>query len=524
MIARLVGAALFLALTAATAQAVYQDGIDVSHFQGAIDWTSVKNAGMTFAFTKATEGVGFTDSTFTTNMSGAMAAGVVIGPYHLARPDSSNTDLNDAANEANYFCDTIQSYYSATNLTLRPVLDMEKLSGTADEKTFLSNWTNNFAATVHSRLGFYPIIYCNSNFAKNYFESNISQYPLWLAKWTNDVNNPPSAFDSGIWNTWRFWQWTSTGSVAGISGNVDRDVFNGTITELNQFIGPQQSVGGIRYSTTGSTYQQNFDSLPKTPENTSLGNTPAGWIDDSTTPAENQFSIEGWYLRHDLSVTEGGASGRQRLRAGTGSSNTGAFYSYGATGSNNRALGSQGSNTIATTPSATPPGYMYMAARLINDTADSLTSFTVTYDGEQWRVGGSVGSPAGTGSETLSFAYSLTATTADWFTSTDYTAVPLLNFTGPQTGSARAIDGTALPGGSSGGLVPNITGTVTGIHWAPGAELWLRWYDSQPANAANNDGLAIDNLRFSANVPEPASLFLLCIGVVGLFLGRQGKR
>src|SRR5882672_1982748 len=101
MIVRFLAAASLVALFAATAHAVYQDGIDVSHFQGAIDWTSVKNAGTTFAFTKATEGVGFTDSTFVTNMSGAAGAGVIIGPYHLARPDSSNTDINDAANEAN---------------------------------------------------------------------------------------------------------------------------------------------------------------------------------------------------------------------------------------------------------------------------------------------------------------------------------------------------------------------------------------------------------------------------------------
>ena len=129
MIARLVAAVSLLALSAATSQAAYIDGIDVSHFQGNIDWTSVKNAGITFAFTKATEGVSFTDNMFTTNMSGATAAGVVIGPYHFARPDSSNTNPNDAANEANYFVDTIQSYYQGPHTTLRPVLDMERLAG-----------------------------------------------------------------------------------------------------------------------------------------------------------------------------------------------------------------------------------------------------------------------------------------------------------------------------------------------------------------------------------------------------------
>jgi hypothetical protein len=274
-----------------------------------------------------------------------------------------------------------------------------------------------------------------------------------------------------------------------------------------------ESRAAISYSVSGSTYTQTFDSLPKAPENATVGNTPAGWIDDSTTPATNQFSIEGWYLRHNLSVADGGANGFQRLRgASTGNSSTGAFYSYGIIDSGNRALGSQGSNTVATRPSATPPGYMYMAARLVNNTPDTLNGFNLTYDGEQWRVGGSVGSPAGTGNETLSFAYSLTATTADWFSSTGFTAVPSLNFTAPQTGAARAIDGTSRPSGMNGGLVPNITGTVTGINWAPGQELWLRWYDPQPGNAANNDGLAIDNIRFIAPAPTSTQAVNVTLG------------
>jgi lysozyme len=522
---------LAIAIVATPVHGEYINGIDVSHFQGTVDWSAAKDSGITFAFTKASEGVGFTDSSFSTNMAAASSAGVLIGPYHLARPDSFNTDPNDAANEANYFVNTIQSYYQGANTTLRPVLDFEKLAGvgsTADEKTFLSNWLRNFAGVVHNRLGFDPIIYVNSNFAKNYLEPDINQYPLWLAKWTDDTNSPPVAADSGIWSSWKFWQWTSTGSVPGIAGNVDRDVFNGTAAELNQFVGgppaPTTRVG-IRYSVPGSTYTQNFNSLPKTPENNSLGDSPAGWIDDSTTSGGSQFSIEGFYLRHNLQVTEGGANGNQRLRAGPGNSSTGAFYSYGFSGSSNRALGSQGSNTIATTPTSNPPGQMYIAARLINDSPDILTSFTVTFDGEQWRVGGQVGTPPGTGSETLIFAYSLTANPDNWFTTTDYTAVPSLNFTAPQTGAARAIDGTALPNGNTGGLVPNITATIAGINWLPGTELWLRWYDPQRGSANNNDGLAIDNLRFTATaaaVPELPTAHLLVIALIALFI-RRGR-
>src|SRR4051812_46462943 len=83
----------------------------------------------------------------------------------------------------------------------------------------------------------------------------------------------------------------------------------------------------IDYNAAGATYTQNFDSLPSSPLNASLGTTPAGWVDDTLTPGSGQFSILGWYLYHVTAETEGGANGHQRVRAGTGSSNTGSFYS-----------------------------------------------------------------------------------------------------------------------------------------------------------------------------------------------------
>src|SRR6478672_1023511 len=65
-------------------------GIDVSHYQGSVNWTSVKNAGRSFGWAKATEGTGTTDSTFTSNANNAKSAGVVIGGYHFAHPESAS--------------------------------------------------------------------------------------------------------------------------------------------------------------------------------------------------------------------------------------------------------------------------------------------------------------------------------------------------------------------------------------------------------------------------------------------------
>src|SRR5215831_7205198 len=74
----------------------------------------------------------------------------------------------------------------------------------------------------------------------------------------------------------------------------------------------------VSYTTPASTYLQNFDSLPNTPENTSLGNSPVGWTDDNAAPGAGNFSIVGWYLYHPLPLAEGGFNSHQRMRIGAG--------------------------------------------------------------------------------------------------------------------------------------------------------------------------------------------------------------
>src|SRR5689334_11521003 len=106
----------------------------------------------------------------------------------------------------------------------------------------------------------------------------------------------------------------------------------------------------ILYSTTGSTYSQNFDSLPNAPENASFQTTKP-WTDDATSTATTT-SLPGWYLYHPISQTEGGTNGHQRFRATPGGNNTGSFYSFGSTGSTERTLGDIGSTTLAPNPSA----------------------------------------------------------------------------------------------------------------------------------------------------------------------------
>jgi len=88
---------LFAVLSGAAAQ--NPKGIDVSHWQGTINWNSVKSAGYTFAFIKATEGTSYTSDTFSAQYTGAYNAGIIRGAYHFATPDTSS-----GATQATFFC------------------------------------------------------------------------------------------------------------------------------------------------------------------------------------------------------------------------------------------------------------------------------------------------------------------------------------------------------------------------------------------------------------------------------------
>src|SRR5689334_14766219 len=113
---------------------------------------------------------------------------------------------------------------------------------------------------------------------------------------------------------------------------------------LASFFCIQTIEAAVSYTTPGSTYSQNFDSFPISPQNASLGNSPTGWTDDNPSPAVGNFGIVGWYLWAPITATEGGFNGHQRVRIGPGSSTTGAFMSWGSSGSTGRSLGSLDTN------------------------------------------------------------------------------------------------------------------------------------------------------------------------------------
>ena len=198
----------------------YVKGIDVSHWQGEINWTKVYEAGYRFVFIKATEGVNFVDPNLEKNVEGAKKAGLLVGVYHFAHPES-----NKPEDEARFFLSVAGKYVK--NGYLKPVLDLEKGCNLGSEK--LTEWVLRWAKTIFVETGVEPIIYVNSYYATNCLENPVTKYDLWIAHWTYDPALQPN---TGIWSKWKFWQYSDNGTVPGINGKVDLDLYNGNIEQL----------------------------------------------------------------------------------------------------------------------------------------------------------------------------------------------------------------------------------------------------------------------------------------------------
>jgi uncharacterized protein len=209
----------------------------------------------------------------------------------------------------------------------------------------------------------------------------------------------------------------------------------------------------INFNSPSFVYLQDFNSLP-------------------TSGTTNAFTLTGW------------RANRSEIRAGNGSANAGAFYSFGATDNNERAIGSL---------TSVAQNFIVFGFELRNNTGTALTAVNVTFTGELWRLGnrnlGGAALP-----DTLYFDYSTTATGIDDSTAT-WNLVPALFFVSPDTtGDNIAVDGNdakyrKLINGNFEVAVPN------------GNSVWLRWNNTRFTGevAGAKDGLAIDDLRVSVN-------------------------
>jgi GH25 family lysozyme M1 (1,4-beta-N-acetylmuramidase) len=220
-------APVFVAGAADAATTASLSGLDVSGYQGNVDWPSVAADGASFAYVKATEGTNYTNGYFAQQYNGAASVGLIRGAYHFAHPNASSGSA-----QADYFIDHGGSW-TADGKTLPGALDIEYNPGSGGTCYGLSrpamiDWISSFTARYRSRTGRPPVIYTTTDWWTT-CTGNTSAFaaddPLWIAR----PASSPLPLPSG-WSTYTVWQNHVAGPFPG-----DQDVFNGGLADLKAF-------------------------------------------------------------------------------------------------------------------------------------------------------------------------------------------------------------------------------------------------------------------------------------------------
>ena len=243
-----------------------------------------------------------------------------------------------------------------------------------------------------------------------------------------------------------------------------------------------------QFSLTGTSYTQDFDSLGSAGTDLSP---LTGWVAGTNQPPQ---SASG-----DLNARTNGVITSQALVVTDGATTSGFNYNVGTTGSGERAVGAIGSSLKT----------RLTEFSFINNTGVTITDLTISYTGEQWRLG-KTGPDAGSGlPDTMLFAYG-----TDGITFT--VAGSSFNFVSPTTaGTVGPLDGNLAANRTTG-----LGGTLTGVNIANGATFYLRWID--PDSAGSDNLLAIDDFSLTATlIPEPSTMMLVGFGLLGMLALRR---
>ena len=202
-------------------------GIDVSHYQPAIDWDAVVRSGFQYCFVKATEGAAAVDRSFARHWRDSRRAGLIRGAYHFFRPAVSPLV------QASLFVRTVQRLQPGD---LPPVLDLESPEdwlgiATGERAELALAWLE----AVEQHLGVAPIIYLSPAFASDTLAnaSPLARYRVWVAQYT--MAEWPSI--PKPWKAWTFWQ-HGNDRTSGISVPVDLNRFNGSRDDLKALTVP----------------------------------------------------------------------------------------------------------------------------------------------------------------------------------------------------------------------------------------------------------------------------------------------
>jgi len=188
-------------------------GMDISHYQGAIDWSKVSTDGLSFVYMKATEGSDGVDDRFADNWKGAASTGLKRGAYHFYN------FCKGGAVQAAQFIKTVPADVDA----LPPTIDLEE-SGDCKKMPAKAAFRKDlaaFTAKIKAAYGHSPILYVNYSIYALYFQGENDSYKLWIA----DIKHEAPVLPDNA--SWTMWQYDWHGQAKGV-GEVDLDVFNGT--------------------------------------------------------------------------------------------------------------------------------------------------------------------------------------------------------------------------------------------------------------------------------------------------------
>lgn len=213
----------------------FQQGLDVSDFDGTVDWIRVKQAGYTFAFAKATEGETWKAATFPRNWRQMEGVGIIRGAYHFFRPTI------DAKAQAKHFLDYVNSVDPIGVNDLPPVIDLEHYPASVEQqwnslsKPERVQRVKKWIDVIESEINRKPIIYTSYGFWNGWMRGvrDFSGYPLWVAHYTPN----PQPLIPHEWDRWTFWQYSDRAEIPGIlESREDVNRFNGSLSDLIAFI------------------------------------------------------------------------------------------------------------------------------------------------------------------------------------------------------------------------------------------------------------------------------------------------
>lgn len=199
-------------------------GVDVSHYQGEIDWEILSSQNVDFAFIKATEGSTFTDECFPYNFSRARACDIAVGAYHFFSFDSPGES------QADHFIRTVIPFAGM----LPPVIDLEFYgahAGNPPDSTAVRAELDAMLSALEAHYGLKPILYATEESYECYLVGAYEEYDIWI----RNVIAKPHLSDN---RAWTFWQYTNRGSLDGYAGEepfIDINVFCGTAEEFSRY-------------------------------------------------------------------------------------------------------------------------------------------------------------------------------------------------------------------------------------------------------------------------------------------------